>query len=193
MATSPASSDLSDPPSVESDDQLSNNIVPSSRHASFDGTLDGNDPLAPPRKRRRTGGGANAYDAKAAARAAEEDDDTISLSSDGWSDGPGSPSQGEWILREEAVTQCHWRDCDFGIGLNNDELVAHVQASHMSMAVGGAKRTRYLCEWGECQRKTSIHSTGYAFKFHIRTHTKEKPIYCIVPGMRYECQSTCVC
>ncbi|KAK5134955.1 hypothetical protein LTR08_005907 [Meristemomyces frigidus] len=180
-APSPASSDLSEPPSIDSEpeDPLST-AAPSSR-PSVD-----HDHLAPPPKRRKITALATSFDrapsSQPAAADADADDglDAVSLSSDAWSDAPaGSPIHDEWAVRDEAQTQCLWRDCPFGAARNNDELVAHVQATHC--ATGGPKRSKYVCEWGECQRKASNHPSGYALKAHMRSHTKEKPYYCQLP------------
>lgn len=180
MADSPASSGLSDPPEGESDreDQLST-AAPSSR-PSVDITHADHDHLAPPSKRRKTGPSHLTTFDRAPSSQPPEDDDTTSISSDNFSSAPGSPSHDEYALREDAQTQCLWKDCEFGEGANNDELVKHVQGTHC--ATGGPKRTKYVCEWGECQRKTSNHPSGYALKAHMRSHTKEKPYYCALPG-----------
>ncbi|KJX94774.1 hypothetical protein TI39_contig4159g00052 [Zymoseptoria brevis] len=179
MADSPASSDLSDPPSVESDneDQLST-AIPSSRPSVDIGHID-SDQLAPPSKRRKTAASTLSALDHAPSSHPEEEDDNISLSSDGWSSAPGSPNDDEYTLRDQAQTQCLWRDCDFGVGINNDDLVNHVQSTHC--ATGGPKKTKYVCEWGECQKRTSNHPSGYALKAHMRSHTKEKPYYCSLP------------
>jgi hypothetical protein len=178
MASSPASSDLSDPPSAESDiDDHAATPAPSSR-PSVDIT---NAEAEPPSKRRKTGP-STLVTLEAATPHPEDDDDSISLSSDGWSSAPGSPNDDEWALREQAQTGCLWRDCNFGHAENNDDLVRHVQGTHCATA--GPKKTKYVCEWGECQRKTSNHPSGYALKAHMRSHTKEKPYYCSLPGKR---------
>jgi hypothetical protein len=181
MASSPASSDLSDPPSVESDaEEHLSTAVPSSR-PSVDITHVDQDHLAPPSKRRKTGAGPSNVERAASSQAPEDNDDVISLSSDSLSSAPGSPTHDEYTLRDEAQVQCLWKDCEYGTAQNNDELVKHVQGTHC--ATGGPKRTKYVCEWGECQRKTSNHPSGYALKAHMRSHTKEKPYYCALPGM----------
>jgi len=179
-ADSPASSDLSEPPSNESEpeDHLSS-AVPSSRPSVDVSHSRDIEHLAPPAKRRKTGPVSRAP-SEHPPSVLDHEDDNISLSSDGWSDAPGSPTHDEYALREEAQTMCLWRDCPFGQALNNDDLVEHVQSTHC--APGGPKKTKYVCEWGECQRKTSNHPSGYALKAHMRSHTKEKPYYCALPG-----------
>lgn len=183
MASSPASSDLSDPPSVDSDaeGETLSTAVPSSR-PSVDIPERDHLPL-PPSKRRKTNG-PSTLERPTSAQPPDEAVDTLSLSSDSFSSAPGSPTHDEYTLREEAQTQCLWRDCDFGNATNNDELVRHVQGTHC--ATGGPKRTKYVCEWGECQRKASNHPSGYALKAHMRSHTKEKPYYCALPGTLYD-------
>jgi len=187
MADSPDSSELSDIPSLddsETEDHLST-VVPSSR-PSVDIPQPEAEHLAPPPKRRKTVGPSSLshHDRAPSSQPPEQDDDNISISTDGWSDAPDEPNaHSEWDLREEAQTDCLWRDCPFGKAQNNDELVKHVQSTHC--ATGGPKRTKYVCEWGECQKKTSNHPSGYALKAHMRSHTKEKPYLCALPG-RYE-------
>ncbi|KAF1826081.1 uncharacterized protein K489DRAFT_294274, partial [Dissoconium aciculare CBS 342.82] len=133
----------------------------------------------PPSKRRKTGASTLAAVEHALSQT-YEDDDAISVSSDGFSSAPGSPDDSEYNMREVAQTRCLWRDCDFMGGSNNDDLVNHVQRAHC--ATGGPKKAKYTCEWGECQRKAMTHPSGYALKAHMRSHTKEKPYYCLLPA-----------
>ncbi|KAK5708752.1 hypothetical protein LTR17_020406 [Elasticomyces elasticus] len=162
---SPPSSELSSPPSIESD------------HDSTDALS-----TARPAKRRKRNTKepiTTPFPRDDSTLPNDPDWETISLSSDSLSSAPGSPSHSEWASRDDAQTECLWRDCPFGEAGNNDELVIHVQSTHC--ATGGPKRVKYICEWGECQRKTSSHPSGYALKAHMRSHTKEKPYYCALP------------
>lgn len=170
------SSDLSDAPSLsDNEDQAAVTPAPSSR-PSVDITH--TEAVEPPSKRRKTGNGPT-FDLINSSHP-EDDDDNISLSEDGFSDAPGTTEEDEYSLREQAQTECQWRDCNFGSADNNDQLVAHVQSMHC--ATGGPKKTKYVCEWGDCQKKSSNHPSGYALKAHMRSHTKEKPYYCSLPG-----------
>jgi hypothetical protein len=180
MSESPPSSDLSELPSEESDndDQLQTPIA-SSRPSIDYGQID-HDALGPPSKRRKTGASSLAAVEHALSSQPYEDEDVISVSSDGFSSAPGSPDDSEYNIREVAQTRCLWRDCDFTGGANNDDLINHVQRAHC--ATGGPKKAKYTCEWGECQRKAMTHPSGYALKAHMRSHTKEKPYYCLLPG-----------
>lgn len=181
MADSPGSSDLSSPPSEEYEDQLS--AAGQSSRPSVDHSHADTDHLAPPPKRRKTAANPShraSYDRAPSSQPDPDAEDTLSISEDGFSDAPSSPTHDEWAMREEAQIECLWRDCEFGRALNNDDLVLHVQTTHC--ATGGPKKTKYVCEWGECQKKASNHPSGYALKAHMRSHTKEKPYYCALPG-----------
>jgi hypothetical protein len=190
MADSPASStsDLSDVPSMAEseaaafDEQIRSGLSSSRPSVDVDLPQPESESLAPPAKRRKTGPSSlSTFDRAASSQPPEQEEDNISLSEDGFSDAPDEPNtHDEWALRGDAQTECLWRDCSFGHAINNDELVVHVQNEHC--APGGTKKTKYVCEWGECQRKTSNHPSGYALKAHMRSHTKEKPYYCALPG-----------
>nr|POE47870.1 ino80 complex subunit 1 [Quercus suber] len=153
MADSPASSDLSDPMSVESDTERQSPAGTPSHIGTDDFDQHG-----PPSKRRKTGPSALAFD-RAPSSQPDEEEDNLSVSSDGWSSAPGSPTHNEYALRDDAQTQCLWQDCEVGDTLNNDELVKHVQTLHCP--TGGPKKSKYVCLWGECQRKTSNHPSGF--------------------------------
>lgn len=186
MADSPGgSSDLSSPPSEDYEHDQDDTTIDLPSHRSVDVSQIDPDHLAPPPKRRKTAPtnpSLLGYDRAPSSQPDAAEDDAISLSSDGWSDAPGSPSHDEYAIREDAQTECQWRDCTWGPAENNDELVNHVQNLHC--ATNGPKKTKYVCEWGECQRKQSNHPSGYALKAHMRSHTKEKPYYCSLPGKK---------
>lgn len=179
MAHSPASSDLSDPPSDDYDERLSTPAASSRPSVDLHATHD-TEHLAPPSKRRRTGLSTLSNIDRAPSPLPELEAADIDLSSDSEASAPGSPTHDEYALRDDAQTKCLWQGCDHDdTGNNNDDLVHHVQATHC--ATGGPKRKQYLCLWGECAKKTSSHPSGYALKAHMRSHTKEKPYYCALP------------
>ncbi|KAF2857833.1 hypothetical protein K470DRAFT_260423 [Piedraia hortae CBS 480.64] len=168
MAESSDISDLSEPPSDSEHEHDGHLMVPKPR-----------DGHAPPAKKRKTGPSSLAFSVERppSSQPADEGD---APTEDGWSDGPDEANApDEWALRDEAQTRCLWRDCPFGEADNNDELVKHVQSTHC--AANGVKKAKFLCEWGECQKKNAVHPSGYALKAHMRSHTKEKPYYCDLP------------
>lgn len=139
----------------------------------------------PPTKKRRIGGGPVHIAAgtpqggtimSSAADNMDESEADISCDSEG--SAPGSPSADEIAMRADQVTTCAWEGCSVGDLANSDELIQHVQIDHIQ-----PKRARYTCEWGDCARKGTNHPSGYALKAHMRSHTKEKPFFCHLPGM----------
>lgn len=103
-----------------------------------------------------------------------------SVSSDTSGDIPSSPINAR--LDEEdfqdQVTICDWDGCDAGDQGNMDNLVEHIHNSHIE-----SRQKKYTCEWKSCNRKGMAHASGYALKAHMRSHTREKPFYCYLPGM----------
>lgn len=77
----------------------------------------------------------------------------------------------------DQVTICRWDGCTLHDLGNMDELVRHVHDDHI-----GPKPKRYTCEWIDCPRKGQTHASGYALRAHMRSHTREKPFFCSVPG-----------
>lgn len=111
-----------------------------------------------------------------------EDIDT-ELSSDTEGSVPGSPThptqaaQDEEALGHEQVSECQWEGCQAGELGNMDNLVDHIHDEHI-----GQRQKKYSCEWISCPRKGISHASGYALRAHMRSHTREKPFYCSLPG-----------
>jgi hypothetical protein len=101
------------------------------------------------------------------------------ISSDTSGDIPSSPVNAR--LDEEdfqdQVTVCDWDGCPAGDQGNMDKLVEHIHNSHIEN-----RQKKYTCEWRSCNRKGLPHASGYALKAHMRSHTREKPFYCYLPG-----------
>jgi hypothetical protein len=77
----------------------------------------------------------------------------------------------------DQVTVCMWDGCTAGDLGNMDGLVQHIHNEHI-----GTRQKRYSCEWMDCSRKGQTHASAYALRAHMRSHTREKPFYCTLPG-----------
>lgn len=137
--------------------------------------------LMPPAKRQKLGDSSRATPILHA-----EDDAMSTISSD--TDGdipalpPGVPPRPEDDETHEQVRICAWEGCTAGDMGNMDKLVDHIHAEHIEM-----RQKKYTCEWTDCARKSYAHASGYALKAHMRSHTRQKPFYCVVPG-KFLCQ-----
>ncbi len=102
------------------------------------------------------------------------------VSSDTTSSLPGSPRTmpDEVTVGAEQVRVCSWDGCEAGDLGNQDLLVKHVHDEH----VGAVKRVKYTCEWKDCKAKSKLQLSAYSLRAHLRSHTKEKPFYCALPG-----------
>lgn len=78
---------------------------------------------------------------------------------------------------QDQVTVCKWEGCEAGDLDNMDNLVEHLHEDHI-----GTRQKKYSCEWSDCSRKGIPHASGYALRAHMRSHTREKPFYCTLPG-----------
>ena len=146
------------------------------------------DQFGPPSKKRRTGH--YSHQSTPAPLQDVPPEDLGEISSDTSGSIPSSPTTDGFRMTDEdpmaheQVTVCRWLDCDAGDLGNMDKLVQHLQDEHVA-----GKQTNYLCEWIGCQRQGQAHASGYALKAHLRSHTKEKPFYCALPGKFYSLPS----
>jgi hypothetical protein len=137
----------------------------------------------PPPKRLKLGDGSVASSSAVAAPEPEQDADPLEgmspVSEDTDGDIPNSPVgvRLEEDDFQEQVTTCAWEGCNAGDLENMDRLVEHIHNDHIE-----GKQKKYTCEWIGCARKSMPHASGYALKAHMRSHTREKPFYCYLPG-----------
>jgi hypothetical protein len=129
----------------------------------------------PPAKRQRLGASIHAIPIQTSF------DDDADISSDTSGDIPNSPlekpQRPEDDETHEQVTVCSWTGCDAGDLGNMDALVEHIHNEHIE-----TRQKKYTCEWSDCLRRSMPHASGYALKAHMRSHTREKPFYCALPG-----------
>jgi hypothetical protein len=91
--------------------------------------------------------------------------------------GAAAASKDDDDTMQEQVSFCKWDGCTAGDLGDMDRLVQHLQDDHI-----GTRQKKYSCEWMDCSRKGSAHASGYALRAHMRSHTREKPFYCSLPG-----------
>jgi hypothetical protein len=141
---------------------------------NYDTVQDHPDPTIPPAKRIKMG-------TSIPYSQAHQSEQYWDISSDSSGDVPNSPFTTSANTQDddhaEQVTVCMWRNCYAGDLGNMDLLVAHIHDEHI-----GARQKRYACEWEKCPRIDANHASGYALRAHMRSHTREKPFYCALPG-----------
>ena len=166
------------PLSSHASSEFADDVKTEERDQSLDALPDHDDThLMPPSKRQRTG--MHSYRSTPASHP-EPSEDLGDISSDTSGDAPGSPQpqmQDDDPAAHGQVTICRWLDCPVGDLGNMDVLVQHLHDDHI-----GIRQKRYACEWEGCQRIGMNHASGYALRAHMRSHTREKPFYCALPG-----------
>lgn len=85
---------------------------------------------------------------------------------------PENPELADYVQ----VTRCLWDGCSDREQGNMDNLVSHINDIHIV-----PRQKKYYCEWDGCIRKGQPHTSAYALKAHMRSHTKEKPFMCQLP------------
>ena len=172
MADSPGSGS---PLSSHASSEFMDDVKQEEREGSFG--IDPNDRMAPPSKRQKVG--STLYGANESYSVNAMDGE---ISSDTSGSAPASPLLDPTLTNDdddlEQVTVCRWRDCDAGNQGNMDELVKHIHEKHIP-----EKQKQWICEWDGCPRLDHKHASGYALRAHMRSHTKEKPFFCKLPGM----------
>jgi len=137
--------------------------------------------LMPPAKRQKLG------DSSLRATPVPHVEDLGEISSDTDRDVPNSPANHNQRLEDddthEQVTICSWMGCDAGDLGNMDKLVEHIHNEHIE-----TRQKKYTCEWSDCTRRSMTHASGYALKAHMRSHTREKPFYCALPGKPFNAE-----
>lgn len=71
--------------------------------------------------------------------------------------------------------KCHWSSCSDSLPAS-ESLTQHLNTKHIPKT-----DSIYRCEWDDCSKKGAPQSSRLALISHIRTHTGEKPFFCIIP------------
>ncbi|KAE8745003.1 hypothetical protein FOCC_FOCC008415, partial [Frankliniella occidentalis] len=90
---------------------------------------------------------------------------------------PGGAECNDEPADDFVETVCHWKECNAGDFLSQDELVKHINSDHIH-----ANKKTFVCRWEECSRDEKPFKAQYMLVVHMRRHTGEKPHKCTFEG-----------
>lgn len=87
-------------------------------------------------------------------------------------------------INQSTDVTCKWLGCTDDTHFNTlSSLVSHLSQSHLAHIAHLTPTTpiRYTCQWQGCPRFGIEQPSRFALISHCRTHTGEKPYFCLIP------------